>query len=494
MLNNALESWSKTAMSFMNHSLIPSTALSTSFVPVQSQPQTLTRSAEFPEVYVGPPRRGRGRPEGSISSRAGPKPSEEGSTPSIRQVVQQRSINSEKPAVQPLAALPTRAQVKTKGKSKSRQTRGQHPPTRSPFICAPLVRSASMPYPNHIQSPASTHPPQELPPVQQQSVGHEYLMALVSAIAIANTAPPSSNQPVQNAEMLKALQQLLAAGSHLQSLPTTSELGGHDIPDQQGRIDSANPDNIVLDSLLADTSALCKRSTDSSGSNSNSFLRIPDSVTPLSGTHHASLSPMPTSTPSSAKDSTAVSSSPSTSTPTYTHCDDPQTPITNSGRRTLTDLNQGRHSLATRPSPLGTSVGDGTSDSMSIVGHNPESFPDRLPSMLSVLRKSLGPLPATSSTSDYFLDSVDKAARESSPSTCVASPPSSTTINSRTSGHMNIPGSSKTTIPRKRTLEEFMVEHEAREREKSRKRLSSKRHTSEWIQAVLPFIPLYPVP
>ena len=35
----------------------------------QQQPRTLTRSADFPELYIGPPRRGRGRPEGSTSSK-----------------------------------------------------------------------------------------------------------------------------------------------------------------------------------------------------------------------------------------------------------------------------------------------------------------------------------------------------------------------------------------------------------------------------------------
>ena len=35
----------------------------------QPEPRTLTRSADFPELYIGPPRRAPGRPEGSSKSK-----------------------------------------------------------------------------------------------------------------------------------------------------------------------------------------------------------------------------------------------------------------------------------------------------------------------------------------------------------------------------------------------------------------------------------------
>ncbi|KAH7883157.1 hypothetical protein F5I97DRAFT_188542 [Phlebopus sp. FC_14] len=75
VLNNALNSWGRASDHESSQdpiSHLPDSSshlISTApYSPAnQMQPQTLTRASDFPELYVGPPRRARGRPEGSTS-------------------------------------------------------------------------------------------------------------------------------------------------------------------------------------------------------------------------------------------------------------------------------------------------------------------------------------------------------------------------------------------------------------------------------------------
>ncbi|KAG1742456.1 hypothetical protein EDB19DRAFT_1701155 [Suillus lakei] len=115
-----------------------------SFPPPSSQEQgkLLTRSADFPEVYIGPPKRGRGRPEGT--------------------------------------------------KKKPKQSKAQKPhvwPAAPPFICAPLVR------PQQQQSEtAPAHTPTSLLTLLSALSSGRDNTALLAALSTVDSTPLGQNQ------------------------------------------------------------------------------------------------------------------------------------------------------------------------------------------------------------------------------------------------------------------------------------------------------------
>ncbi|KAG2153414.1 hypothetical protein DEU56DRAFT_849538 [Suillus clintonianus] len=155
-LSDALKTWSQP-------SKVASARPTNSETPPSSQEQgkPLTKSADFPEVYIGPPKRGRGRPEGTSKK--------------------SKQLKSQKPLVRPAAP---------------------------PFICAPLVR------PQQEQSvAASAHTPTPLLTLLSALSAGRDNMALLAALSTVDSTP-SGSEP--SPALLNALRDLLAAQSQNQ--------------------------------------------------------------------------------------------------------------------------------------------------------------------------------------------------------------------------------------------------------------------------------------
>ncbi|KAG2131703.1 uncharacterized protein EDB93DRAFT_931730 [Suillus bovinus] len=165
-LSDALKSWSQPPKALHPNKLIASPEPTNSEAPPSSQErgELLTRSADFPEVYIGPPKRGRGRPEGT--------------------------------------------------KKKSKQSKSQKPhvwPAAPPFICAPLVRPQQEPDVAPENTPTSL-----LTLLSALSSGRDNT-ALLAALSTVDSTP-SGSEP--SPALLNALRDLLAAQAQNQQQPS----------------------------------------------------------------------------------------------------------------------------------------------------------------------------------------------------------------------------------------------------------------------------------
>ncbi|KAG2074874.1 hypothetical protein BDR04DRAFT_1092486 [Suillus decipiens] len=163
-LSDALKSWSQPPKTSNPNMTIAPTEPTNSEAP-QEQGKPLTRSADFPEVYIGPPKRGRGRPEGT--------------------------------------------------KKKPKQSKSQKPrvwPAAPPFICAPLVR----PQQQEPEVPPSHTPTSLLTLLSALSAGRDNT-ALLTALSTVDSTP-SGSEP--SPALLNALRDLLATQSQDQQQPS----------------------------------------------------------------------------------------------------------------------------------------------------------------------------------------------------------------------------------------------------------------------------------
>ncbi|KAG1879861.1 hypothetical protein F4604DRAFT_1752099 [Suillus subluteus] len=166
-LSDALKSWSQPPKtSHPNKSITPAEPTNSEAPPSsQEQGKPLTRSADFPEVYIGPPKRGRGRPEG------------------------------------------------TKKKPKQSKTQKPHAwPAAPPFICAPLVR----PQQQEVEAAPAHTPTSLLTLLSALSTGRDNT-ALLAALSTVDSTP-SGSEP--SPALLNALRDLLAAQSQNQQQPS----------------------------------------------------------------------------------------------------------------------------------------------------------------------------------------------------------------------------------------------------------------------------------
>ncbi|KAI6148329.1 hypothetical protein BKA82DRAFT_445611 [Pisolithus tinctorius] len=459
--------------------------------PEHAEPQTFSKSADFPEVYIGPPRRGPGRPEGSMSSKSRSKTKRETSVPSIGIANHQMTENVREKTEPPVSSsLGSNPNKKTK-------TRVRNPPT--PYSYANLSPTVSQHTPQTHHAPQSQQPP-------RQDNGQSALLALFSALSSTTPTPDSTaaNPPAQNAALLMALAQFISTNPQvLNSVPTASAAvprSSSEKKDDINEADDGDSDIIILDSSVVDPAAFRKRATDSASKAVESYLIIqnPLASTP-SGSQNATPSPMPASTPPSTQETTPASSirtPESDSSRSYGH--EPETPTsrcaplkwneektppcspthvpvtptpTRIGKRSRLDQSNDRLPSAMaylRTSPYagrrisgsGRDIGPGN---IKLAESSP---PERLPSMLSTIRKP---------SSSY---------RTSTLSNC-RSPLS--TASSRISTSVSKPGlqTTKSTVLRKRTLGEFMAEQEARRQDKSKKRESTRRVSGRRLWTIL---------
>ena len=461
---DSLQSWGQiptTMSSFVNYVPAPFVIPSTS-VPqvVQQQPQTLTKSADFPELYIGPPRRGRGRPEGSRSSKSRSKSKREASSLSGR------------PDVHTPVSHETTAEpyVKSKEQTKPRYSRPQPQPTRSPFICAPLTRHPSAPHtrPDAHQSqpqPQSSLQPESLSQPQYQNSGQNPILTLLAAITSASPPPTlTAVSPAHNTALLTALAQLLTANPQLlQSIPSACESHRNDAPKQQDCtdvMDDGDSDIVILDSSTVDTAAFHKQGTSSTTASSSS-AQGSDASTP-SNTQNTSPSPMPASTPSSSQETPPPSPSrPSEITPTHSPAHEPQTPTPKRYEEKCLPYNAGY--VPTPPTPTKRSRSD----------HNHVQIPS-----VSAGRKFSGSTSGTGPVSHKLTGSCPSERLPSMMST-IRKPFSSSPSSVRPRETV------ETTVLRKRTLGEFMAEYEARWQDGSKRRASSRRNTGRQRRTIL---------
>ena len=453
---------------------------------VQQQQQTLTKSADFPELYIGPPRRGRGRPEGSTTSKLRTKSKREPGSSSSRQ------HDIQTPGIHEATAEP---RAKGKEQTKPRSSRPQPQPTKPPFICAPLTRQLSAPSTSQVQhgvpqtQPLTQSSPQSEPFSQPncQNPAQNTLLTLLTAVT-SNSTPVSTtaNLSADNTVLLTALTQLLTANPQLlQPTLTACETSTSSLKQRDFDVmDDGDSDIVILDSSTVDTAAFRK---EGAGSATTSCPRVQGLDT--SSTQNTSPSPMPASTPPSSQD-TPLSSSltpeiapphslipeSQTSTPTRVpskRCEDaclpynsrhsPTSPTpTRLGKRSRND--NGHVQVPSIPSVR--KVPGPTSETSASRHKSIGPFPpERLPCMMSTIRKSsTSPLYSSNSRSRTIGEGTTKLCSSSG---CATSLPSPTVVPSREAG--------KSTTLRKRTLEEFMAEHEARGRNKSKRRMSSRR-------------------
>ncbi|KAG1774984.1 hypothetical protein EV702DRAFT_1008320 [Suillus placidus] len=165
-LSDALKSWGQPPKtSHPTKSIAPAEPTNSETPPSsQEQSKLLTRSADFPEVYIGPPKRGRGRPE---------------------------------------------------GKKKPKQSKSQQPhvwPAAPPFICAPLVRPQQ-----HEPEVTPAHTPTSLLTLLSALSAGRDNTALLAALSTVDSTP-SGSEP--SPALLNALRDLLAAQSQNQQQPS----------------------------------------------------------------------------------------------------------------------------------------------------------------------------------------------------------------------------------------------------------------------------------
>ncbi|KAN0074424.1 hypothetical protein V8E55_011836 [Tylopilus felleus] len=466
--------------------------------------QTLTRSADFPELYIGPPRRAPGRPEGSASSKSRIKP--------------QASTSSLPAGASSSRLVETRSELKEEIGRRSKQKTKHRPtqalPTHSPFICEPLTRhTATVPEASATGVPAfhpQSHPLgqtqiQPHPQVHTQTQLHldtarNPLLGLLSTTPSTSSGHMAANTtPEQQAALVTALQRLLAANPHLLQLAATSVVPSASSVEQSGegnpvaggnkaedKHDDADSDIVILDSSTIDTTAFRKPSHRQLAASDDASSLTTKQESPMPGMLGTDSSPLPVpsgqeGTPASSQTSTPAVT-PETQTPTSRQVYSGRTeggnvtplhvlempatpPQSRTRKRTLDEYIQGEaHSsppcLPPSPSPSVTRASSARRAltvkrilSSPTAGTKSTSSPSmRLPSMLGSMR-SLAAL-----------------------SSCLqaSSSGSSTHRNPGTDTPLNI-GSDTTLLKRRRTLNEVMEEREARRNAKVRKRSSSGR-------------------
>lgn len=156
-----MKSWGQTSKT--SQSIPPRTTDSEAPLSSQELGRPLTKSADFPEVYIGPPKRARGRPEAA--------------------------------------------------NKKHKQSKARKPPVRPgapPFICAPLVRSH---YQHQHPQAAHTSTPSPLITLLSALSGGRDNTALLAALSTVDSAPQGSEPSPM---LLNALKGLLAAQNHTQ--------------------------------------------------------------------------------------------------------------------------------------------------------------------------------------------------------------------------------------------------------------------------------------
>ncbi|OAX41202.1 hypothetical protein K503DRAFT_767884 [Rhizopogon vinicolor AM-OR11-026] len=163
-LSDALKSWGQPSKAAQPTNIPPPRSTHSEVPPLSQEPgRPLTKSADFPEVYIGPPKRARGRPEAA--------------------------------------------------NKKPKQSKARKPPVRPgapPFICAPLVRSQYQQQ-NPQAAPVST--PSPLITLLSALSGGRDNTALLAALSTVDSAP-SGSEP--SPMLLNALKDLLATHSHTQ--------------------------------------------------------------------------------------------------------------------------------------------------------------------------------------------------------------------------------------------------------------------------------------
>ncbi|KAI6007659.1 hypothetical protein F5J12DRAFT_938454 [Pisolithus orientalis] len=432
--------------------------------PEHAEPQTFSKSADFPEVYIGPPRRGPGRPEGSMSSKSRSKPKRETSVPSIG-IANHQMTENVREKTEPLvsSSLGSNPNKKTK-------TRVRNPPT--PYSYANLSPTV----PQH--TPQTQHAPQSQQPPRQDN-GQSALLALFSALSSTAPTPDSTtaNPPAQNATLLMALAQFISTNPQvLNSVPTASAAVPRSSSEKKEDIneaDDGDSDIIILDSSVVDPTAFRKRASDSASEMVESY---PNTQYLLASDTLRKQLRLPRFVPLKAIPVVLMVMNLR-----------PQLPVTPTstriGKRSRLDQSNDRLPSAMahlRTSPYagrrisgsGRDIGPGN---IKLADSSP---PERLPSMLSTIRKpSSSRRTSTLSNCRSPLSVSDMISQQYSPSTSATSPPSSQTASSRISTSVSKPGPQtiKSTVLRKRTLGEFMAEQEARRQDKSKKRESTRR-------------------
>ncbi|KAG6381882.1 hypothetical protein JVT61DRAFT_499 [Boletus reticuloceps] len=302
--------------------------LSTSHVQRdQQERQTLTRSADFPELYIGPPRRAPGRPEGSTSSKSRVK--SQGSTSSLPGMSSSKGVETRSESKQ---------QVGRSSKPKTRSRPPRAPPTHSPFVCGPLTRHTATGGPEAGATGAAAHYQQSHPFSQNQTQPHSQLhpqtepyshstqnllLGLLSAIPFTSPSDTVANTtPEQQAVFLSALQGLLA-NPHLLQLATTStglsaSSGQKTVENKpvcggSNADDDADSDIVILDSSTIDTTVFRKPNHRQLNASANDTT---SQESPMPSGEGTDLSPLPASTPPSGQEDAPASSQ--TLTPSVT--------------------------------------------------------------------------------------------------------------------------------------------------------------------------------
>ncbi|KAH0829222.1 hypothetical protein J3R83DRAFT_2787 [Lanmaoa asiatica] len=518
----------------------------------QQEQRTLTHSADFPELYIGPPRRARGRPEGSTSSKS--RVTSQASASSLpgntdlcgNSAVTNRMNDA---GATPPKVVETRSETKQevgsrfKQKTKSRPPRA--PPSCSPFICAPLTHPTATGEPergvtgvpafyqqSHAFGRNQTQPNAKLHP-QTHPYFHSTLnpllglLSTIPSISSGNTAVNTT--PEQQAALLSALQGLLATNPHLLQLAATT-MGpsasseeqatekktmrrGSNTNDEHGDGDS---DIVILDSSTIDTTAFRKPSNwQITASDRDTSPFTTNQKSPMPSSQDMNSSPLPVSAPPSVRESTPASSQ--TSTPTVApeavtptsegrtqrrsvtalHAlDMPVTPTPSRKRKRKLDEyihDQARPSTPTPPpSPSPSVTRTSSSGSALTARQRVQSSPTggtksallpsvRLPSMLGSMRTiaisgSRLQVSSLGSSTHGHTASLTTNKSGNQPTTLVSGPTKSKSDYPEiTDASLNGIASDTTSVKRRRTLNEFMAEHEARKNAKVRKRPSSGR-------------------
>ncbi|KAG8221359.1 hypothetical protein J3R82DRAFT_1531 [Butyriboletus roseoflavus] len=519
---------------------LPPQAAGISWLSTTQERQTLTRSADFPELYIGPPRRARGRPEGSTSSKSKVMPQARASSPSGASSSRVVETQSE-----------SKQEVGRRSKQGAKSKAPRAPPTYSPFICAPLTRHTTTGGP---EGGATGKPPfdqqsypfgqnqtQSCAQVQPHAQPYFHptpnpLLGILSAIPSTSSGHTATNTtPEQQAVLLSALEGLFATNPHLLQLVATntglSASSGEQTTEKKplhGRSNTGDEHNdgdsdiVILDSSTVDTTAFCKPSTweltasdhDMSPLTTNQESPVPSrqgvdssplSVSTLPSRQEKAPVSSHVSTPSVALEST-LTVTPEAETPTSkertergnvttSHALDMPGTFTPSRtrKRKLGEYIQGQaHSSipmsppSPSPSMTRTSSSGRTLTARQRVQSSPTggtksvSLPSvRLPSMLGSMRAIATSGPClrigSSSSSTHGHPAPLTTNKSGNQSITLVSGPSKSKTEYPGTISLNGIASDTTSVKRRRTLNEFMAEHEARKNAKVRKRSSSGR-------------------
>ena len=500
--------------------------------PQHDQQQTLTRSADFPEVYIGPPRRARGRPEGSTSSRSKVKAQTRASSlPGNANLCKQSDTTNRNTDTgsSPSKAADSRSEPKqavSKQKTKPKPPRPL--PTYSPFICAPLTRNVGtagrggdttsvsvLNEPPHLKhdsmmshSQNQSHVELDCQPQSQPHPTHNLLVGLLSALSSASGTSTGNAIPEQQAALISVLQGLLVANPHISQPPVTAEglpankapqdvHGNNNAGDEH---DDGDSDIVILDSSTIDTTMFRKasaRQPSISRHGAPSFTANQES--PMPSNEGVDSSPLPASTPPSVQENISTWSDPpellsivvgDSETPNRHFpgwvgkgddpLDMPTTPTPSRTRkRKLDEYSQGLVHWSTPLSPSSPSPSVvRTSISRRAVTSKNQAKSSPTGRRMSMSSPSMR-LPS-------MLGSMRGLATSSSPSSSSPIQDHATLLTTEKKGNQSTVLVSKSradhgitpdasSLKRRRTLTEFMAEQEARKSLKARKLSSSER-------------------